>query len=463
MRLMAAHTTECVLHLVDVCRIHHIGHGMLGYRMAEVVAQGQHVRFVLVEVVFRQPHLAVEYRDQVLRFQPLRHGVLAVALEAKRIAFGPQQLRAGTPVRLVTDRTTLPKRGLVVNGLLLQIGHIGVATKANAYRIRLRQSGAFAGVRIVAIRAIPSSARMLYLGSLDQLRFIVVTRDTKRLHVTLRQDHLPVLRRFVANFAGLLSEWRVDELRHQLGRRRLMGIVASQAIGSAERLIAVRLLQARVLGIVTIEAKRRRRFGQVEIEFWFPFFSGFVRHMAGLASHVERRVTTAFFWNVQPDLVTAEAEILFLSTGTRLQQLVLVVARVRIMALQAIADRRTMNCTFEIGSVFVGMAGEAQGRRRCSDQLDAGNVLVDPDLVATHAACGHGRVNRFALLLIRMTFQTLCRICVLVERNRVGGRKRRKRSQEQHHKHLQHPIANRFEPPPILSCYRHVPRTSDKC
>src|SRR5579864_7969450 len=332
--------------------------------MAQVVAQGQHVRFVLVEVVFRQPHLAVEYGDQVLRLQPLRHAVLAVALQAKRVAFGPQQLRAGTPVRLVTNRTALPKRGLVVNGLLLQIGHIGVATKANAYRIRLRQSGAFAGVRIVAIGAIPSSARMLYLGSLDQLRFVVVTGDTKRLHVRLRQDHLPVLRRFVANFAGLLSEWRVDELRHQLGRRRLMGIVASQAIGSAERLIAVRLLQARVLGIVTIEAKRRRRFGQVEIEFWFPFFSGLVRHMAGFASQVERRMTTAFFRNVQPDLVTAEAEVLFLSTSTRLQQLVLVVARVRIVALHAIADRRAMHGALEIGSVFVGMAGEARSEER---------------------------------------------------------------------------------------------------
>jgi len=94
-----------------------------------------------------------------------------VALEAKRVAFGPQQLRACTPVRLMTDRTTLPKRGLVVNGLLLQIGDIGVATKTNAYRIRLRQSGAFAGVRIVAIGAVPSSARMLYLGSLDSQVF----------------------------------------------------------------------------------------------------------------------------------------------------------------------------------------------------------------------------------------------------------------------------------------------------
>src|ERR1700758_2746124 len=139
--------------------------------------------------------------------------------------------------------------------------------------------------------------------------------------------------------------------------------------------------------------------------------------MAGFASQVERRVTTAFFWNLQPDLVTAEAEILLLSTGARFEQLVLVVARVRVVALHAIPNRRAMHGAFEIGGVFVGMAGEAQGRSRCRDQLDAGNVLVDPDLVATHAAGGHGRVNRFALLLIRMTFQTLCRICVLVERN----------------------------------------------
>src|SRR5579864_3308911 len=332
--------------------------------MAEVVAQRQHICLVFVEIILRQPHLAIEYGDQVLGLQPLRHAVLAVALEAKPVALGAQQFRARTPVRLVTDRATLPERGLVVNGLLLKIGHVGVATKANAYRIRLRQSRAFAGVRIVAIGAIPSSARMLYLGSLNQLRFIVVTGDTKRLHVRLRQDHLPVLRRFVANFAGLLSEWRVDELRHQLGRRRLMGIVASQAIGSAERLIAVRLLQARVLGIVTIETKRRRRFGQVEIEFWFPFFSGLVRHMAGFASHVERRVATALLWNLQPNLVTAEAEILFLSTGTRLQQLVLVVARVRIVALHAIPNRRAMHGAFEIGGVFVGMAGEAQSEER---------------------------------------------------------------------------------------------------
>ena len=190
----------------------------------------------------------------------------------------------------------------------------------------------------------------------------------------------------MADFAGLLSEGGMDELRHQLRRRRLMGIVAAQAIGGAEGLIPMRLLQACVLGVVTIQAQCRCGFGEVEIKFRLPFFAGLMGHVAGFASHVERRVATAFVGNVQSDLVATEAEILFFSAGAGFEQLELVIAGVRIVALHAIAHCRAVHRAFEIGCVLVGVAGEAQGRGRCGDQLHPGYVLVDPDLVTAHAA-----------------------------------------------------------------------------
>src|ERR1700735_4884909 len=64
--------------------------------------------------------------------------------------------------------------------------------------------------------------------------------------------------------AGLHREGRMEELRHQLGRCRLMRVVTGQAIRRAEGLILMRLLQPSVLHVVAVQTKRRNRLGQME-------------------------------------------------------------------------------------------------------------------------------------------------------------------------------------------------------
>lgn len=65
-----------------------------------------------------------------------------------------------------------------------------------------------------------------------------------------------------------------------------MWIMALDAIGCAERLAPVRLDQTRVLGIVAVKAESRRGFRQVVVELNFAAFTGLVRNVAGITSHV---------------------------------------------------------------------------------------------------------------------------------------------------------------------------------
>ena len=84
----------------------------------------------------------------------------------------------------------------------------------------------------------------------------------------------------------------------------------------------------------------------------FAALAGLVRGVAGVASHVERGVTAAFFGNIESLFVAAEAKILLLVPRCRFQQLILVVAGVRIVALQAIAHRGRMHRALELGRIF---------------------------------------------------------------------------------------------------------------
>ena len=129
----------------------------------------------------------------------------------------------------------------------------------------------------------------------------------------------------MARIAGLLREGRMEELRHQLGRCRLMRVVTGQAIRRAEGLILMRLLQPSVLHVVAVQTKRRNRLGQMEPVVEGQLCAGLVRDMAGVAAHVERGVTASLLWNIHTLVVAGEAEIVFLVARHRLQQLELVV------------------------------------------------------------------------------------------------------------------------------------------
>jgi len=91
----------------------------------------------------------------------------------------------------------------------------------------------------------------------------------------------------------------------------------------------------------------------------------------------------------------------------------------RIVTLDAVAHRRRMNRTLDAGEIFVGMAGDTQRLRGRSDQLDAGDVFVDANLVAacaSHRDCG---MDELPLSLVRVTLSAFGRVGILIERYRM--------------------------------------------
>ena len=186
---------------------------------------------------------------------------------------------------------------------------LAVAGQACIDRIRLQESRRLAGMRIVAGDAFALRARMLHLRLLNLLRLLAVAGNAEGLGVGLRQHDLAVLGRRVAGVAASAGERRMRERLHQLGLRRLVRIVALHAIGGGERLALVRLDQARILGIVAIEAQRRSRLGQVIVELNLALLADLVGDVASLATHVQRGVPAALLGNVQSLLVAGQAEV----------------------------------------------------------------------------------------------------------------------------------------------------------
>jgi hypothetical protein len=111
---------------------------------------------------------------------------------------------------------------------------------------------------------------------------------------------------------------------------------------------------------VTVETKRRGRFGEVIVKLLLAFFAGLVRSVASFATHIEGGVTAALLRDVQSLSVTIEAEILALIAGRGLQKLIFVVRLVRAVTLDAIADGGRMNGSLDGGRVHVGMTRDAQ-------------------------------------------------------------------------------------------------------
>lgn len=116
--------------------------------------------------------------------------------------------------------------------------------------------------------------------------------------------------------------------------------MALDAIGGSERLILVGLLKALILGIMAIDAKRGRGFGQMKIELLLAAFAGLVGDVAGFTAHVEGRMAAAFFGDVEPRGVTAQTKIFFFAALGGLQELEFIVRLVRIVAFQTITPGR---------------------------------------------------------------------------------------------------------------------------
>src|SRR5450755_808261 len=181
-----------------------------------------------------------------------------------------------------------------------------------------------------------------------------------------------------------------------------MGIVTAHAVGLLKGLALVGFLQVGALYVMAIQAQRRRRLGEMEVELHLADLTRLVGGVAGIATHVESGVPAAFLGHIHADLVAAQAEILLLVSRFCLQELILIIRGVRIVTLQTVANRRRMNRTLEVGGIFVGVAGQAERDRGGGDQLYSRDVFVDANLVASGTAHGDRRMHRLAFGVVLM-------------------------------------------------------------
>ena len=370
--------------------INGVAYRMARRRMAHAIPEGQWKD--LCEVIPRQFHFAVKDRHEFPILHHLRIRIRAVALQAEGVdVLGAQQFRVVASMSVMACSAPLSEGGFMVDSLFGLFRLFGMAGEADIHRIRFWESGRLAGVWIVAIDAIAHGTGMRHLGALDLLGLFVVAGDAEFLGAGLGQDHFAVLSWLVTEFTLLFAERYVHELLHQLGALGLVRIVAGQAIGLLKGLILMRLNQIAVFYVVTIQAESRRRLGQVKPEFAFRARSGLVGEVAGIAAGVERWMAAPFFRDALPNRVATEAQVAFLVPGGRLEQLELVVGSVRIVTLEAVAHRRLVHCALDFGGILVGVAAETEIERRGRSQLDARQILVDPNLMTGGAAkldCG---------------------------------------------------------------------------
>ena len=398
---------------------------MTRHGMSHAVFQRQHHDFVLGEVVFGKLDLAVENGEQVFGFQLLRLAIRPVAFQAERSSCSRRAADARSLRREARWQVAQPclNAGWWRNGFLPCVGDVAMATQADFDGIGFGQPRLTAGMRAVAIGAIARGSRMRNFGAVDQLGFVVVAGHAERLDIGLRQDHFSVFGRCVADFALLFGERRMRELCQQLGSGRLVRIVTAHAVGLRERLVLVRFLQVGALYVVTIDAQRRRSFGQMKVELHLAGLARFVGGVAGVAAHVEGGVAAALLRDVDADLVAAQAEILLLVSRLGLQQLILVVRGVRIVTLQAVANGRGMNRASSLVEMSAAFLSAWQVRQSATGVVVISFTRVmsaiDPNLVAGGASHGDCGVNRLALGLVLVARQAGGGIRLRIERDRM--------------------------------------------
>jgi hypothetical protein len=169
--------------------------------------------------------------------------------------------------------------------------------------------------------------------------------------------------------------------------------------------------------------------------------------VASLATHVQRRVPAALVGHVESLLMAGEAQVFVRAARRWLQQLVLVIGRMRIVTLEAIADRGRMNRSLQFGCILVGVAGKTERVGRCGDQLDTSDVFRHPHFVATGATGRDGRVDCLTLGFVLMTFNALCGVRVRGQRYGVCSCAAKAGTQNQAQSQKQ-PYCSHEVPPP---------------
>ena len=121
--------------------------------------------------------------------------------------------------------------------------------------------------------------------------------------------------------------------------------------------------------------------------------------------------------------MTSQAQVLFFVARFRLDQQVLVVRGMRIVAFDAIADRRRMDRALQLGGVHVRVAAQAQRLGRGGRQLNPCDVFVNSDLMTAGAARRDRTMDNLPFSLFFVAVDTLCRISTGLERDRMDRRK----------------------------------------
>lgn len=93
-------------------------------------------------------------------------------------------------------------------------------------------------------------------------------------------------------------------------------------------------------------------------------------------------MATAALRNIRSLRVAGQTEIVLLVARSQLQQLILVVGSMRIVARQAVANRRGVHFPLDLRGIFIGVAGQAQLVRSSGDQLYVSVISIDPDFMA---------------------------------------------------------------------------------
>ena len=109
-RLMAGKTTKRRLDLALIGWVHHVRDRVILHRMSQTIAQGQDRYLVLLVVVVGQPDLAVEDGQKMLASCRCGDGIGAMALQAKRVALGAQQMIVVAAVRRVAGGAALRRK-----------------------------------------------------------------------------------------------------------------------------------------------------------------------------------------------------------------------------------------------------------------------------------------------------------------------------------------------------------------
>ena len=180
---------------------------------------------------------------------------------------------------------------------------------------------------------------------------------------------------------------------------------------------------------MAVKAERWSGLGQVVIPLDLALLANLVGDVASFTTHIKGCMPAPFVGNVHAHGVALEAEVLAFVAGVGLDQLILVVGLVWVMALDAIANRGRMNGTLQGFGILIVVTGETNGGRARGDELYAGDIFVDADLVAARTTHRDSGVYELSLGLVFVALDTFGRVGVLVQWNWMDGREYRARTQ----------------------------------